>query len=69
MQIETGKTYQTREGGTAQIVEIHEDEPVYQARGRIILSSGVLLGCAFWMASGRYNASALSQFDLLPGVH
>ena len=68
MQIEVGKTYPTREGGTATILEIHEDEPVYQVRGRIIESSGARRP-AFWMASGRYNASALSQFDLLPGVH
>ncbi len=66
MQIEVGKTYPTREGGAATILEIHEDEPVYQARGRIILSSGVLLGCAFWMPSGQYVVGRSSAFDLQP---
>ena len=68
MQIAAGKTYPTREGGTAQIVEIHEDEAMYQIRGVCVEKSGARR-LAFWMASGRYNASALSQFDLLPGVH
>lgn len=66
MQIEAGKTYPTREGGTATILEVHEDEPVYQVRGRIIESSGVLLGCAFWTPSGQYVVGRSSVFDLRP---
>ena len=66
MQIEVGKTYPTREGGTATILEIHEDEPVYQVSGQIILSSGELRGCAYWTPSGQYVAGRSSVFALQP---
>ena len=63
MQIEVGKTYPTREGGTAAILEIHEDEPVYQIRGRITESSGAVR-CACWTPTGQYVAGRNSVFDL-----
>ena len=65
MQIEVGKTYQTREGGTAQISAIHEDEPIYQICGRITESSGAVR-CAFWTLAGQYVAGRNSAFDLQP---
>lgn len=64
MDIQAGITYSTREGGTAQIDSIEEDEHTYQIRGHFNeLSGGRRI--AFWTASGRYKASGESPFDIV----
>jgi len=68
MQLQVGKSYKTRCGGSAFIEKEHIDEPVYQFSGRCFDRDGDTDRIAYWMSNGRYNASIQSGFDLIAEV-
>ena len=64
MNIETGTTYQTRNGNLAVVEAEHKDEPIYQFSGRCFDENGNTDRIAYWMSSGRYSAAHQSEFDI-----
>lgn len=66
MNIETGKTYKTRDGNSAIVeAEYREEEPLYPFFGRCYDQHGKVDRIAFWMSNGRYSAANQTGFDLV----
>lgn len=65
MNIEAGKTYQTRNGATATVAAEHKGEAIYQFSGTAFDAQGNADRIAYWMSNGRYSADHQTEFDLV----
>jgi len=65
MEIEVGKTYRTRDQGTATIEKMDASATLYPYYGEVIDGKGRVIVMGTWSIGGRFNVSAHSIHDLM----